>query len=93
MGHRFDQFDGCLGRAVFRTFGLLCAIVAVACGFAAWRHIIHWQAGESLVPALLFSVATLASSACIPYCFSRKRTFGEALDAMEGGAGDQARRP
>lgn len=93
MGQRFDRIDGCLGRAVFRTFGLLCVIVAVACGIAVWQHTVLWQAGESPVPALLFSLGALASAACVPYRLSRKRSLGEAPDAMEGGAGDQNRRP
>jgi hypothetical protein len=93
MARWHERLDGFLGRLLFRAVGLLCAIVAAVCAYAAWWHIGHWNATESLVPTILFSVAALASASIIPYCFSRNRSFVEALDAMEGGAGDQPRPP
>lgn len=92
MAGKFDRLDGFLGRLVFRTIGLVCAIVALVCGYAAWWHIDHWNPDFSLVPTILFGVAALAAGSCVPYSFSRSRSFGEALDAMEGGSGDLHRR-
>jgi hypothetical protein len=91
MARWHERLDGFLGRLIYRGVGLLCAIVALVCAYAAWWHIDHWSPSISLVPAILFGVAALAAGSVIPYCFSRKRTFGEALDTMEGGAGDQHR--
>jgi hypothetical protein len=39
----------------------------------------------------MFGLVALAGASVVPYCFSRKRGLGEALDAMEGGAGDRQR--
>lgn len=92
MTKRFDRIDGFLGRIVFRGFGLLCAVTALGCGYAFWWQVTHRESGSSLVPAVLFGLAALGAGSAVPYCFSRKRTFAEALDAMEGGVGDQPRR-
>ena len=88
MGH-FEKLDVMLGRLVFRTMGLVCLVVALICSYAAYANVRN----ESLIPTVLFSLAALAAASTVPYCFSRKRTFAEALDAMEGGAGDQLRTP
>lgn len=87
MARTFERLDGALGRLFFRAVGLLCALVALICAYAAWSHLSDWQ-DYSLIPTIMFAVAALAAGSCVPYCFSRKRTFAEALDAMEGGAGD-----
>ena len=92
MAQWMDRLDGFLGRMVFRFFGILCAIVAMVCAYAAWWHVENPIANHNWVPVLLFSVAALASSSCVPHCFARKRRFIEALDAMEGGIGDKHRR-
>jgi hypothetical protein len=92
MAQRMDRINGFLGRLVFRLFGLVCAAIALICAYAAWWHIEHWDREVSLVPTILFGVAAVAAASCVPYCFSRNRSFVEALDAMEGGAGDQHRR-
>jgi hypothetical protein len=86
-----ERLNGFLGRLLFRAAGLMCGVVALVCGYAAWWHIEHWDPKLSLVPTILFGIAALAAASCVPYCFSRKRTFVEALDAMEGGVGDQHR--
>lgn len=89
---RFDRLDGALGRLVYRAVGSGCALAAIVCGYAAWWHVSRGFP-NSWVPPLLFGIVALSAGVCVPYCFSRKRTFGEALDAMEGGAGDSNRRP
>ena len=92
MARRMARIDGFLGRLVFRFFGLVCAAVALICAYAVWWHVEHWDPEVSLVPAILFGIAAVAAASCVPYCFSRNRRFVEALDAMEGGTGDQHRR-
>lgn len=91
MPHWADRVDGFLGRVLFRAFGLLCGIIALVCAYAAWWHISRGNP-HSFVPPIMFGIAALGAAACVPYCFSRKRTLVEALDAMEGGVGDQPRR-
>lgn len=93
MADRFQRIDGFLGRLVFRAVGAGCAIVAIVCGYAAWWHLDNRGEIGSVVPFLLFSLAAIAAASCVPYCFSRKRSFVEALDAMEGSVADQPRRP
>lgn len=93
MARWIDRLDGFLGRLIFRVVGLLCGIIALACGYAAWWHIEHWDADSSLVPTILFGLATIGAASVIPFCFSRNRRLVEALDAMEGGVADQPRRP
>lgn len=92
MRDRIGRIDGWLGRLFFRCVGLLCAAVALLSAYAVIWHLTHWNPAYSLWPAIMFSLVALAGLSVVPYCFSRKRTFGEALDAMEGGAGDQHRR-
>lgn len=92
MGHWFDRIDGFLGRLFFRAVGLLCAAVSAVCVYAVWWHLTHWNPEYSLWPTLMFSLAAIAGGSVVPYCSSRKRSFGEALDAMEGGTRDMHRR-
>ena len=81
------KVDGFLGRLVFRAFGLLFALIALGCGYATIWHATHWDADYSLGPLLMFGLITIATASVVPYCFSRKRSLVEALDAMEGGNG------
>jgi hypothetical protein len=92
MARWIDRLDAFLGKLFFRAIGLVCAIVALICAYAVWWHLTHWHPEYSLWPAVMFSLAAIAGASVVPYCFSRKRSFGEALDAMEGGVGDQHRR-
>lgn len=86
------RVDGFLGRLFFRALGLVCLVVAVSTAYAAWSH---WSAGRPYgwVPVILFALAAIASAAAVPHCFSRQRTFGEALDGLEGNIADHRRRP
>lgn len=92
MARWFERLDGFLGRLVYRLVGVGCLLVSAVCGYAAWWHFIHRGEISSSVPAVLFGLVALAAASCVPYCFSRNRSFGEALDAMEGGTGDTNRR-
>ena len=91
MAGRFDRIEGFLGRMFFRAAGVVCALVVLGSAFGAWNH---YSAGRPFgwTPIILFALLSIAAGSCVPYCFSRNRTFGEALDAMEGGAGDTRRR-
>jgi hypothetical protein len=88
---RVQRIDGFLGRLVFRAFGVLCGIIALVAGYAAWSHVSEGLP-HGWAPAIMFGVVALTAALTVPYCFSRKRNFAEALDAMEGGVGDQPRR-
>jgi len=91
MPKRFERLDHALGRIFYRAVWSLCAVVALVCGYLVWWHVSDWHPEYSWGPVILFGLATVAAGSAVPYCFSRKRTFGEALDAMEGGAGDVRR--
>lgn len=91
MGGRIDRIDGFLGRLFFRAVGLLCLLIALGTAYAAWSHITG-NRPYGWTPVILFGLAAVAAASCVPYCFARNRTFGEALDAMEGGVGDTNRR-
>ena len=88
MAHWADRIDGYLGRLLFRAFGLLCAVIAMATAYGAWNH---FSAGRPYgwTPVLLFALAAVAAAGCVPFCFSRRRRFVEALDAMEDGVADR----
>lgn len=87
-----ERVDGFLGRLVFRAIGLLCAVIALGTAYGAWSQL---SAGRPYgwTPVVLFGLLAIASGSCVPFCFSRRRTFGEALDAMEGSVADLPRRP
>ena len=86
-----DGIDRTLGRLVFRAVGLACAAVALVCAYLVWRYPSDWQEA-SLAPVIMFSIAAVAAGSAVPFCFSRNRTLGEALDAMEGGVSDTPRK-
>lgn len=87
-----QRVDGFLGRLVFRAVGLLCLIVAVGAGYGAWSQV---AAGRPYgwTSVLLLGLIAVAFGSCVPFCFARKRTFAEALDAMEDSVPDMTRRP
>ena len=63
--------------------------MSLACAYAAWWHIENWGSEYSLVGTILFALAALGAASVIPYCFSRRRRFIEALDALESDVPDQ----
>lgn len=93
MAGLLDGIDGLLGRLVFRAAGLVCLLISAACLYAAWWHVERRDTVEWLVPTILFGLAALGAAAVVPYCFSRRRRFIEALDAMESEVPDMRRRP
>ena len=91
MGDHIQRLDKALGRLVYRTVGSVAVLLAGICAYAAWWHVARGMP-NSWGPPLMFALAVIVIAAVVPYCFSRSRTFGEALDAMEGSAGDMKRR-
>lgn len=85
------RVDGFLGRLLFRTLGLICVAIAIGTAYAAWNHL---SAGRPYgwTPVILFIVAAAAATVALPWCFSKRRTLGEALDAMEDSTPDMTRR-
>lgn len=92
MANRFERIDGFLGRLFFRVIGTVCAIVALIALYAVFWHFTHWNAEYSLIVVIMFGLVAVAGLAILPYCYSRKRSLGEALDAMEGGTYDSNKR-
>jgi hypothetical protein len=90
MRRHIDWLDRKLGRQVYRTVGTVAGLLAAICGYAAWWHLSRGMP-YSWGPPLMFGIAAIVIASAAPYCFSRDRTFGEALDAMEGGAGDTSK--
>ena len=90
MAHWADRLDGFLGRLFFRAVGFICALIALGTAYGAWNHV---AAGRPYgwTPVVLFGLAAVAAASCVPFCFSRRRSFGEALDSMEGGTGTPRR--
>ena len=39
MTRWYESLDGFLGRLVFRFFGVMCAVIAMVCAYAAWWHV------------------------------------------------------
>ena len=91
MSQIVDWLDRTVGRLIFRAFGAICALVAMVCAYSAWRVLADWN-DDHVVPLVLFGLVAIAAASCVPYCFSRRRTLGEALDGLEGGGGDTSRR-
>jgi hypothetical protein len=91
MAGRFDRIDGFLGRLLFRCVGLVCVLIALGTAYAAWSHLAD-NRPYGWAPVILFGAAAIAAAGCVPYCFSRNRSFVEALDALESEVPDQPRR-
>jgi hypothetical protein len=78
--HRLDA----VGRLFFRGMGTLCALAALGClaGLIwVWRN---ENGGEAIAAGAMFLVAGGLASWSAAHCFSRRRTFGEALDSLSG---------
>ena len=85
------RVDGFMGRLAFRAIGLICAAIAIGTAYAAWNH---YSAGRPYgwTPVILFGLIAVASAIAVPFCFSRQRTFGEALNGMEDSTPDMTKR-
>lgn len=77
-----------LGKLLFRALGTLTGLAALGAGYLFWQAVSAWNPEASLVGAILSGAFMLGAGWVTLYCFSSKRTLIEALDAMEGTAGD-----
>ena len=83
MRNALERINGLLGRLIFRAVGVGCALIAIACAYAAYWHVENRDQDYAVVGAILFALAAVAALAVMRFCFSAKRTLVEALDAME----------
>lgn len=78
-----DRLDA-LGRLFFRGLGSLCALgVLGSLTGVAWT-IRNWNGRDTAVGLIMLLVFAVLMSWAAAHCFSRKRTFEEALDSMSG---------
>jgi hypothetical protein len=79
-----DRVDA-LGRLFFRALGTLCALAALGClAGIVWVLRNESNGGEAIAAIAMFVVAGGLATWCAAHCFSRKRTFEEALDSVSG---------
>jgi hypothetical protein len=81
MGSRTGRLDA-LGRLFFGVLGTLSTLAVLGCVVGLAYDWTHWSDRESPAAIALFLVACGAFGWCALHCFSRKRTFEEALDAL-----------
>jgi hypothetical protein len=81
-----------LGRLFFRALGTLCLIAMAGAGWVAWQAWSNWNPQASPVGLGLAALFCAGIGWAASHCFSPRRTLIEALDAMEGTAGDVPRR-
>lgn len=81
-----------LGKLFFRALGTLCLVAAFGAAWVGWQAWNDWNPEASPVGLALAGVFILGMIWAVRFCFSPKRTMIEALDAMEGTAGDLPRR-
>lgn len=73
-----------LGRIFFRALGTLCALSALGCLAGIAWVVRNERGGEAVAAIAMFLVAGGLATWCAAHCFSRKRTFEEALDSITG---------
>jgi hypothetical protein len=92
MANVFERIDGFLGRLVFRMIGCVTALITLAALWAAVGSAKPWEGGKSLAALLMFGAGAVIGGRVTRYCFSRERTFGDFIDAVDGEETDTARR-
>jgi hypothetical protein len=95
MANVFQRIDGFMGRLVFRAIGCVTASITLAAVWAAFDSAKPWEGGKSLAALLMFGAGAVIAGCVTRWCFSRERTFGDLIDALEGDDTDTApeRRP
>jgi hypothetical protein len=73
-----------LGRLFFRALGTLCALAALGCLAGIAWVVRNESGGEAVAAIAMVLVAGGLATWCAAHCFSRKRTFEEALDSLTG---------
>ena len=84
----FERIDGFLGRLVFRAIGCVTALITLAAVWAAFGSSTPWEGGKSLAALLMFGAGAVIAGCVTRWCFSRERTFGDFIDAVEGDDSD-----
>jgi hypothetical protein len=90
MANLGERIDGFLGRLVFRAIGCVTAFITLAAVWAAYDSATPWEGGKSLAALLMFGVGAVLAGSVTRWCFSRERTFGEFIAAVEGDDTDNA---
>jgi hypothetical protein len=80
------------GLLFFRALGTLCLVAMAGAMWVGWYAWSNWEPQASPVGIALSAVFIAGIAWAAIHCFSPRRTLIEALDAMEGGAGDLPRR-
>ena len=84
MANVFARIDGLLGRLVFRAIGCATALITLAAVWAAFGGTTPWEGSKSFAALLMFGAGAVIAGCVTRWCFSRERTFGEFMDAIEG---------
>jgi hypothetical protein len=84
LANVFARIDGLLGRLVFRAIGCATALITLAAGCAAFGSTMPWERSQSLAALLMFVAGAVIAGCATRWCFSRERTFGEFIEAIEG---------
>ena len=90
MANVFQRIDGFMGRLVFRAIGCVTASDHARCTLGRVRQREAWEGGKSLAALLMFGAGALIAGCVTRCCFSRERTFGDFIDALEGDDTDTA---
>jgi len=78
------RIDGFLGRLLFRAIGCVAAFITLAALWAAFDSATPWEGGTSLAALLMFGAGAVIAGSVTRWCFSRERTFGDFIAAVEG---------
>ncbi|MGH6897336.1 MAG: hypothetical protein ACREJ5_12460 [Geminicoccaceae bacterium] len=84
MANVFERIDGFLGRLVFRAIGCVTALITLAALWAAFDSATPWEGSKSLAALLMFGAGAVIAGCVTRWCFSRERTFGDFIAAVEG---------
>ena len=84
MANVFARIDGFLGRLVWRAIGCVTAFITLAALWAAFDSVTPWNGGTSLAALLMFGTGAVIAGAVTRRSFSRERTFGDFIAAIEG---------
>jgi hypothetical protein len=80
----FERIDGFLGRLVFRAIGCVTALITLAAVWAAFDSATPWEGGKTLAALLMFGAGAVIAGCVTRWCFSRERTFGDFIGAVDG---------
>ena len=84
MANVFARIDGFLGRLVWRAIGCITAFMTLAALWAAFDSVTPWNGATSLAALLMFGAGAVIAGAVTRWSFSRDRTFGDFIAAIDG---------